>query len=72
MGNKHNSSIKQLINKFDSLLFPTIPSSSDPLQNTVVAKADSGASRHYFRQCDKHVLTDSRPTFGPSVFLPNI
>jgi hypothetical protein len=37
---------------------------------TFLAKADSGASSHYFRQNDQHALSRLHPTpFGPTVML---
>ena len=38
----------------------------------MIVKADSGASRHYFRDCDKHVLQNTVPTKGPTVYLPDM
>ena len=47
---------------------PTLPL----IQNNVVAKADSGASRHYFTMKDKHALDNLKPIqHGPQVGLPN-
>ncbi len=46
------------------------PLSADTL--TIIAKADSGASSHYFKPTDKAALTDLKITpFGPSVTLPD-
>ena len=35
------------------------------------AKADSGASRHYVKESDQHVLTNISSSSGPTVYLPN-
>ena len=37
----------------------------------ITAKADSGASRHFWRACDKAILQNIRPIIGPKVALPN-
>ena len=39
--------------------------------NPVIAKADSGASNHYWRPQDTHCLTNLRQYSGPSVILPD-
>jgi hypothetical protein len=40
--------------------------------STIVAKADSGASNHYFKQADMKALTEIRSSpFRPSVLLPD-
>jgi uncharacterized integral membrane protein len=45
------------------------PLSTNP--PNIIAKADSGASSHYFKSIDKKVLADLRATpFGSSVMLP--
>ena len=36
-----------------------------------MAKGDSAASHHYWRDQDSHVLSTIRPSLGPSVLLPN-
>jgi hypothetical protein len=49
------------------------PSSSPnlPPPTTIIAKADSGASSHYFMAQDQHVLANLNPTpLGPLVTLP--
>ena len=46
---------------------PVVP----PKSNSIIAKADSGASRHYCREQDKHVMSNIRPESGNSVTLPN-
>ena len=37
----------------------------------IIAKADSGASRHFWRECDQHILQNIRHSIGPSVALPD-
>ena len=37
----------------------------------VVAKGDSAASGHYFRERDAHILTNKRPASEPQVILPD-
>jgi hypothetical protein len=42
------------------------------MSSTVFAKGDSGASKHYFKENDKHVLNNpSTDNHGPTVLLPN-
>ena len=38
---------------------------------TIIAKGDSAASHHYWRQQDKEVLSNLKNISGPSVLLPN-
>ena len=38
---------------------------------TVIAKADSGASNHYWMIKDQHILQNILHRIGPTVFLPN-
>jgi hypothetical protein len=49
------------------------PLSADPPPTTtIIAKADSGASSHYFKQQDERALANLRPTHnGPNVLLPD-
>jgi hypothetical protein len=48
------------------------PPSVDPPNQVVIAKADSGASSHYFMPQDTTALTNLHPTpFGPTVTLPD-
>jgi hypothetical protein len=57
--------IKQKVNDYFPLL------SADP-PNIIFAKADSGASSHYFKPSDRTVLSSLRSTpFGPTVMLPD-
>ena len=44
-----------------------------PKTSTILAKADSGTSSHYFREIeDQNVLSNIRATpFGPTVMLPD-
>jgi hypothetical protein len=47
-------------------------SSVDPPTQQIFAKADSGASSHYFKTSDTPVLTNIRRTpYGPNVMLPD-
>jgi hypothetical protein len=57
--------VKHKVNDY----FPLI--SADP-PNIILAKADSGASSHYFKPSDRTVLSAPRSTpFGPTVMLPD-
>jgi len=50
-------------------------SSTVPLQHNksfITVKADSGASKHYFRKSDIACLTKITPIPGPSVYLPDM
>ena len=47
------------------------PTSSQSPSHIVMAKGDSAASHHYWRDQDSHVLSTIRPSLGPSVLLPN-
>ena len=50
-------------------------SSTVPLQHNksfITVKADSGASKHYFRQSDIACLTEIKPIPGPSVYLADM
>ena len=49
-----------------------VPPSPQPSSTCIIAKADSGASRHYLRDCDKDVLLHPTPTDGPTVYLPDM
>ena len=48
---------------------PSVPSSAK--NYTTTAKADSAASRHYWRTQDMDALTEIVPYKGPSVTLPD-
>ena len=43
-----------------------------PKSNFITTKADSGATKHYFRSQDMACLQQIEQAHGPSVFLPNI
>ena len=43
-----------------------------PKSNFITTKADSGATKHYFRPQDMACLQQIEQTQGPSVFLPNM
>ena len=49
------------------------PYTHDTTSNStiIVAKADSGATNHYWRDIDKKVLNNIKPFDGPNVTLPN-
>ena len=49
------------------------PSKPSPQHNhyRITAKADSGATKHFWRDRDKHILHNRRPTTGPPVALPD-
>ena len=38
----------------------------------IIAKDNSGASKHYFRSDDIACLSNVHPTAGPSIYLPNM
>ena len=42
-----------------------------PPTTTCIAKADSGATNHYFRLNDSFILEHISPTNGPQIRLPN-
>ena len=42
-----------------------------PSNTTVIAKGDSGASHHYFRTEDAHILQNILDTTGPTVQQPD-
>ena len=68
MDNSNNIKIKNNLSTNLSLSLVPQVSNNTP---TVIAKADSGASRHYFRKCDQHVLTNLNEDITTSVQLPN-
>ena len=40
-------------------------------QEVIMAKGDSAASDHYWREQDAHVLSGIEDSLGPSVLIPN-
>jgi hypothetical protein len=59
--------VKHKVNEYFPLLSADPPNSS-----VILAKADSGASSHYFKPSDRTVLSALRSTpFGPTVMLPD-
>ena len=50
---------------------PVVPPSPSSIHPIVIAKADSGASRHYIRDDDKSILNFRKKDLGPTVLLPN-
>jgi hypothetical protein len=59
--------VKHKVNDYFPLLSADPPNSS-----VILAKADSGASSHYFKPSDRTVLSALRSTpFGPTVMLPD-
>ena len=61
------------ISKLNISCYNNTPTVIPPLStSSVVAKRDSGASRHYFTEKDQHILLNqTNLTTGPSVRLPN-
>ena len=55
------------------LMTDKYPESLDCHKNNhfCIAKADTGASNHYWRKSDKHILKNIKNKTGPSVQLPN-
>ena len=60
-----------VINKINNLYTNKPEDSHHYVTNTVLAKADSGASGNYWRDKDKHVLANIKPDTIVSVNLPN-
>ena len=59
---------KHILNNMQS----TTPTKVDlKLMSTIVAKADSGASKHFWRYQDQHILHNITPCLGPAVGLPD-
>ena len=48
-----------------------LPQIPEGTEDVVVAKADSGASQHYFREKDSICLSDITTESGPPITLPN-
>jgi hypothetical protein len=66
LGSETVSHLNQTVNDYPSL------SDDPPKTSTILAKADSGASSHDFREADQNVLSNLRATpFGPTVMLPD-
>ena len=61
--------LNKLNNNLNLINSTVVPQTSTP---HIVAKADSGTSKHYFRTEDTKCLDNVRKTNGPSVFLPNM
>lgn len=58
---------------FLNILSSKIPPNPPPKpHNAIIAKADSGASQHYFRAQDANALQHKIPTKGPTVYLPDM
>ena len=55
------------------LMTDKYPESLDCHKNNhfCITKADTGASNHYWRKSDKHILKNIKNKTGPSVQLPN-
>ena len=53
-----------------SMSLPPPTSSQSPI-HVVMAKRDSAASHHYWRDQDSHILSNIRPSRRPSALLPN-
>ena len=68
MNTKSKSPIKyyHTHNASDTNVFPTLDNPT-----FTIAKADSGASNHYWMVKDKGILLDLMKQLGPTVYLPN-
>ncbi len=60
--------LQNLLKKF----LKSVSSKFPPTNSTPIFKADSGASQHYIRATDAHILQNSCPVAGPSVYLPDM
>jgi len=45
--------------------------SEHQLNNKIIAKGDSAASKHYWKESDRSALSHVRPYSGPSLTLPD-
>ena len=68
-GTELTYNLNKLNNHLDYNNNSTVPPIS---QKFVIAKADSGASKHYIRQQDMNCLTNVTKKNGPTVYLPNM
>jgi hypothetical protein len=68
-----DNGIKSSTSALNNKITDFTPPSADPRPtNTIIAKADSGASSHYFKQQDAQALSNLRPTRnGLNVLLPD-
>ena len=58
--------ITNILNLLNTSIVPSFKKSY------VTAKADSGATKHYFRPQDKICMDNITPQQAPTVFLPNM
>ena len=63
---KYNFNQHTLNNVSPNTLFQSPQNPSE-----IIAKADSGASNHYWMIKDKKILLDLMHSLGPTVYLPN-
>ena len=60
----YNSSVKLNTNHINIL-------SDHQINNNIIAKGNSAASKHYWKESDRSALSNIRPYSGPSVTLPD-
>ena len=68
-----SKNVSQKIKNDIKLTSTTLDPSQTQISSSLVvpAKADSGASRHYMKESDQHVLTNISSSPGPTVYLPD-
>ena len=67
-----NNLDKEIYSNNSSYSKSQLPPLSKPSINSIIAKADSGASNHYFQQnALKYILNPVKATTGTQVALPN-
>ena len=72
MGKDSKTKIKIKLNKFSTHIVPlTSNVENSSHKKFVIAKGYSAASQNYWREEDKHCLTNIRPYTGTSVILPD-
>ena len=67
-------SYRVIQSKINNTYYPTTPSPvahTKSTSTTVTLKADSGASKHFLKQIDAHILANRHHGVGTSVLLPN-
>ena len=69
---QRKNKLKKQLNNNLFLDNSVIPTDTKQSPKTITVKADSGASRHYFRKQDTACLQNITPTHGPAVYLPNM
>ena len=65
------SQIQALCIKLDKRVSSKLPVFKQLANAIIIAKGDSGASRHYIQPEDSTILTNVQPYKGPSVRLPD-